>query len=333
MFDRSSRSSAADTTDAVVDLVSELLLGMRLEGVHYRRVETRAPFGFRFDTPYGRAQFHFVAHGTALLRYADATVLPLGCGDAIFLPRGGAHDLVSAPDEPSCDVERFESETLCGNVDVTSACPEGCPRDDQVLVFSACMNFDLGGMRPLIALMPEVMRVDTLLARQPEIEPMLKAMERETCTPRAGSVGVMARLADVLAASIVRGWVECGGDNAIGWFEALRDPRLGRAIGALHRAPGRNWTVAELAAEAGCSRSLFAERFQSMTGQSPLRYLAELRMRLATQWIEHERQPIDVIAQRLGYASQAAFSRAFKRITGQSPGMVRHAAGSRRAAE
>src|SRR5260363_193888 len=63
----------------------------------------------------------------------------------------------------------------------------------------------------------------------------------------AGSVGVMARLADVLAASIVRGWVECGGDNAMGWFEALRDPRLGRAIGALHRAPGRNWTVAELA--------------------------------------------------------------------------------------
>ncbi|MCE3043347.1 cupin domain-containing protein, partial [Lacticaseibacillus rhamnosus] len=88
MFDHSSRSSAADTTDAAVDLVSELLLGMRLEGVHYRRVETRAPFGFRFETPYGRAQFHFVAHGTALLRYADATLHPLGCGDAIFLPRG-----------------------------------------------------------------------------------------------------------------------------------------------------------------------------------------------------------------------------------------------------
>ena len=162
---------------------------------------------------------------------------------------------------------------------------------------------------------------------------ILKAMERETCTPRVGSVGVMARLADVLAASIVRAWVECGGDKAVGWFEALRDPRLGRAIGALHRAPGRNWTVAELAAEAGCSRSLFAERFQSMTGLSPARYLAELRMRLAAQWIEHERQPIDLVARQLGYASQAAFSRAFKRITGQSPGMMRQAAGSQRAAE
>lgn len=332
MFDRSSRSPAADRTTAA-DLVSELLLGMRLEGVHYRRVETRPPFGLRFETPFGRAQFHFVAHGAALLRHPDATLLPLGCGDAIFMPRGGAHDLVSAPDEPSCDVDRFETETLCGNVDVTSACAAGCPQEQSVLVFSACMNFDLGGMRPLIALMPEVMRVDTLLARQPEIEPMLKAMERETCTPRVGSVGIMARLADVLAASIVRGWVECGGDDAAGWFEVLRDPRLGRAIGALHRTPGRNWTVADLAAEAGCSRSMFAERFQSMTGQSPLRYLAELRMRLATQWIEHERQPIDVIAQRLGYASQAAFSRAFKRITGQSPGMARQASGSRRAAE
>ena len=333
MFDRASKSSAGPPADAVVDLVSELLLGMRLEGVHYRRVATRAPFGFRFETPVGRAQFHFVAHGTAFLRYADGQVLPLGCGDAIFLPRGGAHDLVSAADEPSFDVERFETETLCGNFDVTSACPEGCPDGERVLIFSACMNFDLGGMRPLIAQMPEVMQVGTMLAREPEIEPILKAMERETCTPRVGSVGVMARLADVLAASIVRAWVECGGDKAVGWFEALRDPRLGRAIGALHRAPGRNWTVAELAAEAGCSRSLVAERFQSMTGLSPARYLAELRMRLAAQWIEHERQPIDLVARQLGYASQAAFSRAFKRITGQSPGMMRQAAGSQRAAE
>lgn len=333
MFDRSSARPANPTSSAAGDLVSELLLGMRLEGVNYRRVDARAPFGLRFETPFGRAQFHFVAHGTALLRYADASLLPIGCGDAVFLPRGGTHDLVSAPDEPSVAIDHFETETLCGNVDVTSACAAGNPDGQSVLIFSACMNFDLGGMRPLIALMPEVMRVDTLLVRQPEIEPMLKAMERETCAPRAGSVGIMARLADVLAASIVRGWVECGGANAAGWFEALRDPRLGRAIGAMHRTPGRNWTVAELAVEAGCSRSVFAERFQSMNGQSPLRYLSELRMRLATQWIEHERQPIDVIAQRLGYASQAAFSRAFKRITGQSPGMVRQAGGSRRAAE
>jgi AraC-like DNA-binding protein len=171
--------------------------------------------------------------------------------------------------------------------------------------------------------MPEVMRVDTLLERQPEITPMLQAMEREVRTQRAGSAGILARLADVVSASIVRGWAECGCGDATGWVEALRDPRLSRVIGALHRDPGRNWTVAELAAEMGSSRSVFAERFLAVTGQTPLHYVTELRMRLAADWIGRDRMPIDAAAERLGYGSQAAFSRAFKRVTGQSPGAMR----------
>jgi AraC-like DNA-binding protein len=247
----------------------------------------------------------------------------LGAGGAVLLPRGGAHDLVSAPALSSRDVTTFETAALCDTVYAISACPEETCRIKDALVFSGCMEFDLGGMNPLVALMPEVMLVDTLLDRQPEIEPMLRAMEREVRTERAGSAGILARLADVVSASIVRGWVECGCGDATGWVEALRDPRLGRAIGALHRDPGRNWTVSELAAEMGSSRSVFAERFQAVTGQTPLRYVTELRMRLAAEWIGRDRMPIDAAAQRLGYASQAAFSRAFKRVTGQSPGAVR----------
>jgi AraC-like DNA-binding protein len=191
------------------------------------------------------------------------------------------------------------------------------------VVFSGCMSFDLGGMQPLVALMPEVMLVATLIDRTPEILPMLEAMEREACAERAGFAAILARLADVVAASILRGWVENGCGEASGWVQALRDPRLGRALTALHRDPGRDWTVAELAGLAGASRSVFAERFLAATGTTPLRYLAGLRMRLAIRWIGRDRLPIDTVADRLGYASQAAFSRAFKRVTGQSPGAVR----------
>jgi AraC-like DNA-binding protein len=148
-------------------------------------------------------------------------------------------------------------------------------------------------------------------------------MKNEVCAARVGFAGVLARLAEVAAAMIVRGWVECGCDNASGLVAALRDPRLARAILALHRQPGRDWTVAELAAECNISRSVFAERFQATIGVPPLRYATELRMLLAVQWLAEDTMSVEAVARRLGYASQAAFSRAFKRVTGCSPGASR----------
>jgi AraC-like DNA-binding protein len=349
MFDRS--SSAADMRPAEsppFDLVSELLLGMRLTGVSYRRLDLVPPFGVRFGTEPGRALFHFVAAGTVFLRglgesaqvssaqvssaqvssaqVSSAQVSSaqvLRAGDAVLLPRGGEHDLVSAPDLPSQDVTGFETTELCKSVSAISVCSDASRGAKDAVVFSGCMEFDLGGMHPLIGLMPEVMLVGTLLDRQPEIAPMLQAMEREVRTERAGSAGILARLADVVSASIVRGWVECGCNDVHGWLEALRDPRLSRAVSALHREPGRNWTVSELASETGASRSVFAERFLAVTGQTPLRYARELRMRLAAEWIGRDRVPIVTAAERLGYGSQAAFSRAFKRVTGHPPGAAR----------
>ncbi len=324
MLDHSSKN--ADTQNPRLppaDLVSELLLGMRLTGLQYRRMELAAPFGIRFGTMAGRAQFHFVASGMVFLRGPGAALQRLSPGDAVLLPRGGEHDLVSEPDLPSRHVDSFEATELCHCVSAIAACLEAGCRSKDTLVFSGCMEFDLGGMHPLVGLMPEVMHVGTLLDRQPEIVPMLQAMEREVRTERAGSAGILARLADVVSASIVRGWVECGCDDVRGWLEALRDPRPSRAIGALHREPGRNWTVEELAIETGSSRSAFAERFLAVTGQTPLRYVTELRMRLAAEWIGRDRMPIEVAAERLGYGSHAAFSRAFKRVTGHSPGAVR----------
>lgn len=301
------------------DLASELLLGMRLVGVQYKRIEVAAPFGLGFGHVAGRAQFHFVGRGPVYLRSASGAQYCLQTGDAVLLPQGGQHSLLSAPDIPCKDITAFESVDLCATVCSVR------PGDGQgdALVFSGCMEFDLGGMQMLVASMPEVMLVGTLLKRSPELRAMLDAMEREAQAPRAGSAGILARLADVVSAFIVRGWVECGCGDATGWVQALRDPRLGKVILALHRDPGRSWTVAELAAEMDSSRSVFAERFLAVTGMTPLRYLTELRMRLAAQWISRDREAIESVAYRLGYGSLAAFSRAFKRTMGRSPGAMR----------
>ncbi|WP_349261762.1 AraC family transcriptional regulator [Geminicoccus sp.] len=324
MIDRSSETAAQPHRPQLApDLVSELLMGMRLQGVRYRRIEVTPPFGISFGREEGRAQFHFVVRGEPVLRSPGGGVHALAPGSAVLLPRGGAHDLLSAPDLPSRDIASFAQDCLCRTVSTVQWCDSEACRSKNTVIFSGSMELDLGSMHPLVALMPEVMSVGTLLARYPEILPMLEAMEREAQGERAGFAGILARLADVVAAFIVRGWVECGCGDASGWVEALRDPRLGRVIAAVHRDPGRRWTVAELAAEMGSSRSVFAERFLAMTGMTPVRYLTELRMRLAAQWIGRDRVPIETAAYRLGYGSQAAFSRAFKRVVGQPPGMVR----------
>jgi len=307
------------------DLMSELLLGMRLRGIQYRRIELVPPFGLSFGDTSNRAHLHVVVTGTVFLRGADGAVFALPAGTAVFLPHGGSHQLLSAIDLPCRDITSFAGEPVCEALSDIKECAgrPGCP--ENTLIFSSCMEFDLGGMQRLVRLMPEAMIVGTLSERHPEVLPILKAMESEVCGRRVGFAGILARLADVLSAIIVRGWVECGCDGASGLVAALRDPRLAGAIAALHRDPGRTWTLSDLAAATGSSRSVFAERFHSVTGVTPLRYAAELRMRLATQWIGQEQVPIDAVAHRLGYASQAAFSRAFKRVIGHPPGIARAA--------
>lgn len=322
MLDRSPNATLPMAGTSTPDMMSELLMGMRLNGISYRRMQLSAPFGIGFGGAPGKAQLHFVARGEAWL-VIDGTPRHIGCGDAVFLPRGTGHALVSQPGAPLRDLADFASAPICDAVEEIKSCDQAACRSQDVILFSGCMDLDLGTMLPLIGMMPEVMQLSQLADRQPEILPVLEAMEREARTRRAGFAGILSRLADVVAASIIRGWVESGCGSASGWVEALRDPKLGRVLLALHQDPGRAWTVATMAHEMGASRSVFAERFLAVTGLTPIRYITDLRMRLAGQWIAQGGIGIEEAAHRLGYSSQAAFSRAFKRATGQPPGLAR----------
>ncbi|MFF1699587.1 AraC family transcriptional regulator [Streptomyces sp. NPDC058257] len=303
-------------------LISELLTSMRLRGVQYRRVHVGPRFGLNFDAKPGRAYFHFLAVGSAVLRTADGTVYELSAGNAVFMAHGESHQLLSGPDVQVLGMDSFNGIPLGDAVCDVDACP-GTDPNPSAIFFNGYMEFDLGGMQGISQLMPDVMLVDAEGERYPGLLPILASMRREVCSARVGFAGILARLAEVAAAMIVRGWIECGCDSASGLVAALRDPRLACAILALHRQPGHHWTVAELAAECNVSRSVFADRFQTTIGMPPLRYATELRMILAGQWLAQDTLPIQSVAQRLGYTSQAAFSRAFKRVTGQPPGASR----------
>ena len=304
------------------DLINELLRGMRLRGVDYRRIQASPSFGLGFAEKPGHAWFHFMAVGNAVLRMEDGTTYALSAGNAVFISHGAAHQLYSHADVPVQDIDRLDGVPLGDTVSAVHTGTDASPTPSTIL-FSGCMEFELGSIHGLGKLMPGLMLIDADGQRYPGLVPILTTMEREVSAARVGFAGILARLADVVAAMVVRGWVECACGNASGLVAALRDPRLAGALLALHQQPGRDWTVAQLAEQCNTSRSAFADRFQVTIGMTPLRYVTELRMRLASQWLTLERLPIEEVAQRLGYTSQAAFSRAFKRVTGKTPGLSR----------
>lgn len=314
-----------DPFDQSSDLINELLRGMRLRGVEYRRIQTGPAFGLGFPAKPGHAYFHLIAAGCVTLRTEDGTLYELTPGNAVFISHGGAHQMLSSPDVPVQDIDSFNAAALGDAVCAVDARADVAVTQS-ALLFSGCMEFELGSLHGLGRLMPDLMLIDAKGQRYPGLMPILAAMEREVSSARIGFAGILARLAEVVAAMVVRGWVECACGNASGLVAALRDPRLAKALLALHQQPGRDWTVEELAAQCHTSRSVFAQHFQTTIGTPPLRYATELRMRLASQWLTLERLPIETVAQRLGYNSQAAFSRAFKRVTGQPPGASRRQA-------
>ncbi|MCL7997971.1 AraC family transcriptional regulator [Brucella sp. 21LCYQ03] len=315
--------SSTDPFALSSNLVTELLSGMRLNGVQYRRIQTGSEFGLSFDAKPGHAYFHYLAVGAALLRCSDGSLHQLTAGNAVLIPQGQGHALLSAETVRAKPIDRFAVAALGESVSGVNTCPSISDIPSAIL-FYGCMEFDLGGMQALGSLMPPFILADAQNGRYPGLVPIFTAMKDEICSGRIGYASILARLAEVMAAMIVRGWIECGCDDATGLVAALRDPRLARAILALHREPGHDWSVEELAAQCNISRSVFAGRFQTTIGIPPLRYAAELRMRLASQWLTRDGLPIDTVAHRLGYTSQASFSRAYKRVMGNTPGASRH---------
>lgn len=310
------------------DLLTRVLLDLRLEGVEYGRCVMREPWALAFPAQRD-ARFHFVARGEAWLWAPQMSWKRLQAGDAVLLPRGSHHVVASAPEVPAVDIGAVARKPVADKLYLLDE--GGVPGASHVadtldsVMFCGAMRFNLDPLHPLLAMMPELMHAGALVRRDPAVPALLDAMEREVALDRIGACGILARLADVLAASIIRAWIECGCSDSTGWIAAVQCPKVGKVIAAIHAEPQRDWDVPALAELMGASRSRFAEAFTRTVGDTPARYVAKVKMFQARRWIQHEGMRVAVAAERLGYESEASFSRAFKRIMGMSPSTVRAA--------
>jgi AraC-like DNA-binding protein len=333
MIDFLSRVAPTSATPGVPDTLTQILLGLRLEGVEYGRCVLHAPWAVAFPAQRS-ARFHFVAGGGAWLRTPGTEWLRLNPGDAVLIPRGALHIMASSPEVPAVDIDSLARQQVADNIYLVRgegvAFPQPQPQPQPQpggtapdVMFCGALRFNLDPLHPLVAMMPDVMRARDLAQRDPAVPALLEAMEREVAMDRIGACGILARLADVLAASIIRAWVECACSDATGWIAAVRCPSIGKVLAAIHAQPERDWRVEDLAEVMGASRSRFAEAFTKTVGETPARYVAKLKMFQARRWIAQDGMRVSVAAERLGYDSEASFSRAFKRIIGHPPGTAR----------
>ncbi|RYY01785.1 MAG: AraC family transcriptional regulator [Gammaproteobacteria bacterium] len=326
MLDYSSRTKNSD----IPDTLTEILLGIRLEGIEYGRCVLQKPWAIAFPAQ-REARFHFVAQGGCWMRTQTTDWIRLNQGDAVLLPRGSFHIMASSPEVPTVEIDMLARKEVSENLylvhggadNATVAEQNDSDIAAQQILFCGTMRFNLDPLHPLMTMMPDLMRAGDLAKRDPAVPALLEAMEREVSLDRIGACGILARLADVLAASIIRGWVECACSDATGWIAAVRCPQIGKVLSAIHKQPEREWSIVELAEVMGASRSSFAEKFTNSVGETPAKYVARVKMFQARRWISREGMRIAVVANRLGYDSEASFSRAFKRIVGHSPSDAR----------
>jgi len=315
----------------MMDTLSDVLRAVRLTGAVFFAFDASSPWVA--ETPSSKElgpyimpgvehviEYHVVASGSCWGGAVDEPAIRLEAGDIIVFPQGDAHVMASAPGmrgEPSLEAMKAVHQ---GRLPLNMSIHGGGP--EQTRLICGFLGCDARPFNPLLATLPRVMHL-----RAQEGDEMLRRLVElavaESSVQRPGGECALSRLSELLFVEVVRRYVAQLPPGGVGWFAGLRDENIGRALHKLHQEPKRDWTLEELGKECGLSRSVLAERFAHLVGVPPMQYLAQWRIQLAASLLRSGKASLAEIADRVGYGSEAALSRAFKRQVGVAPAHYR----------
>jgi AraC-like DNA-binding protein len=298
-----------ETTPA--DPLSDVLSVLRVRNVRCTRLEAAGTWGLSFP-PRPLLKFVAVLRGSCWLQ-AGREEHVLAPGDAFFLINAQGYAIANAPTAALDDGGRLFAESADGRVTLGGS--------DTVLLGGSFVvaNNDLSF---LLEALPSFLMVAGQDAAAAMVQHTLRILDAELAAPGIGHAAITSHLADLLLLQALRAYATTAGTDAPGWIGALADRHVGSALRLMHAEVGRRWTVAELAAATGLSRSAFAARFKSRVGLPPLEYHLQWRMHRARHALRAGK-PIAQLAEELGYGSESAFGFAFRRIVGTSPARFR----------
>ncbi|RJF85442.1 AraC family transcriptional regulator [Sphingomonas cavernae] len=304
-----------------MDPIDDIFSAMRVHRAIHARIEATSPWGVNFVA--GKAaRFGLVVEGQCWLEVEGRPdPIPLSAGDCYVILRGTRYSL---RDHPSSDV--WNCYHALKDYDENHVVRMG-GGGAAATVVTGWFLYDAIGARPLVELMPPLIQTRMDAQRSQILQATLQLLALETQQAGLGSSIMISRLADILFIQAIRAHAVKAGSAAGGWLGALCDRRLGPVFREIHAELAKDWTVDSLAAVAGMSRSAFAAYFKESVGTAPLEYLTHWRMFRAGNLLRKGEQSTAEIAYAVGYESESAFSKAFKRVTGVAPGMWRRTAG------
>jgi AraC-like DNA-binding protein len=305
--------------DGSDDVLARVLAQTRLRGSVYCQSVARPPWGLRFDER-SQALFHVVTAGACWL-FAGQTRRQLVAGDVVLFPRGTPHALADHPRSKRVGL----AEWMRDRRGALTALRVGGSEGAEVKVLCGVFEFDVAGTRhPVLRLLPELVHLPAERTRErADLGSTVAALAHEFQTGGRGASLVVSRLLDVFFVQVVRAWADEQPPGGAGWIGALRDSTLARALALLHDDLARRWDVTTLARAAGSSRATLARRFVAEIGEPPLAYLTRVRLQEAARRLVATSDGLATIAAAVGYSSEFAFNKAFRREFADPPGQYR----------
>ena len=281
-----------------MDPVADLLSAVQIQGAFYGRIQVDVPWTPPTEAGL-HARFGLMLHGQAVLEFSDAVQpIPLSNGDFFLLAPGRGYALS----------------------------PNGANALSAII--AGRFGFDDMHARPLAELFPPLILIR---GAEPGMSPLQKTLEllvSEVDASTQGSEAAVQHLSNLLLIQALRSHIQTSPNESSGWLRALSDPHIGAALNSMHQRIEHPWTVASLASEAGMSRSAFAHRFKELMSESPLEYLTRWRMYRGSGLLRESDRKLADVAQAVGYDSDGAFHKAFKRVLGMAPGEYRRSVGT-----
>jgi AraC-like DNA-binding protein len=325
------------------DTLSDLLRAVRFRGAIFYYVEGSAPWVA--ETPHAREiipaimpgaehmiEFHGIVKGSCWGGIVGESAIRLEAGDVILFPQGDPHVMSSAPGMRAPRAERSRlvpprprQLPYLLSVGAAKATPGRSGGGfDGATVVCGFLGLDVRPFNPLLAALPRVLRIPgSTLGAGSWVRTFLGAVVAESHSTRPGTEAVLERMSEMLFVEVLRRHIDSLPDEQTGWLAGLRDPAVGRTLSLMHENPATAWTLERLSEEARVSRSSLHERFVHFIGQPPMHYLTHWRMQVAAGLLRDTGAKVVDVALDVGYESEAAFSRAFKRVAGVSPGAWR----------
>jgi AraC-like DNA-binding protein len=310
-----------------MDALSQTLSVVRMTGAIFINAHFTAPWCYRSPAAASAASileptaeriviFHFITEGECFVEMPDGSVTHLKAGDVVIFPGGEAHRMSSQPGLAAAAPARPLEEVLARRPRRLSYGGGGAI----TRVVCGYMACDERLAHMLLGGLPSPLRVNVRGSSSGSwLESSLNYAIQEARSPRPGGNAVLSKLAEVLFIEVLRLFMQKPQGAQRGWLAGVSDRIVGAALKALHAQPAHPWTLEELARHIGSSRSVLAERFQGLVGTTPMQYLTQWRMLLAANLLSRSQAPLAFIAEQVGYQTDTAFSRAFRREYGAPP--------------